>query len=161
MAYSIFILVAYFSPKSRGKRKSAMFSTKKIWKVTIFWLGMENGFWFEKNETPPYCKSSLCCVISVSDSSVHFVAEFLHCSVKSGLSLQPWDSPSRHPRLKTEPTSRGARYDFVSWFKTIFFSTALIIKWSREGARDADSAIRGCRYAFETISWNAETHSEL
>ena len=25
-----------------------MFSTKKIWKVTIFWLGMENGFWFEK-----------------------------------------------------------------------------------------------------------------
>ena len=37
-----------FFPKSRGKRKSAMFSTKKIWKVTIFWLGMENGFWFEK-----------------------------------------------------------------------------------------------------------------
>ena len=67
-----------------------------------------------KNETPPYCKSSLCCVISVSDSSVHFVAEFLHCSVKSGLSLQPWDSPSRHPRLKTEPTSRGPRYDCVS-----------------------------------------------
>ena len=91
-----------------------MFSTKKIWKVTIFWLGMENGFWFEKNETPPYCKSSLCCVISVSDSSVHFVAEFLHCSVKSGLNLQPWDSPSRHPRLKTEPTSRGARHDCVS-----------------------------------------------
>ena len=48
MPYSIFILLAYFSPKSRGKRKSAMFSTKKIWKVTIFWLGMENGFWFEK-----------------------------------------------------------------------------------------------------------------
>ena len=67
-----------------------------------------------QNETPPYCKSSLCCVISVSDSSVHFVAEFLHCSVKSGLSLQPWDSPSRHPRLKTEPTSRGARHDCVS-----------------------------------------------
>ena len=53
-----------------------------------------------KNETPPYCKSSaLCCVISASDSSVHFVAEFLHCSVKGGLSLQPWDTPSRHPRL--------------------------------------------------------------
>ena len=104
-----------------------MCSTKKIWKVTIFWLGMENGFWFEKNETPPYCKSSLCCVISVSDSSVHFVAEFLHCSVKSGLSLQPWDTPSRDPRLKTEPTSRGALYDCVSWFKTIFFFTAFII----------------------------------
>ena len=42
---------------------------------------------FRKNETPPYCKSSLCRVISVSDSSVHFVAEFLHCSVKIGLSL--------------------------------------------------------------------------
>jgi len=62
-----------------------------------------------KNETPPYCKSSLCCVISVSDSFVHFVAEFLHCSVKSGLTLQPWDTPSRDPRLKTKPTSRGAR----------------------------------------------------
>ena len=69
-----------------------------------------------KNETLPYCKSSLCCVICVSDSSVHFVAEFLHCSVKSGLSgvSQPWDTPSRDPRLKTEPTSRGALYDCVS-----------------------------------------------
>ena len=44
----IVILVAYFSPKSRGKQKSAIFSTKKIWKVTIYWLGMENGCWFEK-----------------------------------------------------------------------------------------------------------------
>ena len=73
-----------------------MFSTKKLWKVTIFsWLGMENEFWFEKARlhlianplAPP-----LCCVISVSDSSAHFVAEFLHCSVKSELSLQPWDT---------------------------------------------------------------------
>ena len=138
-----------------------MFSTKKIWKLTIFWLGMENGFWFEKNETPPYCKSSLCCIISVSDSSVHFVAEFLHCSVESGLSLQPWDNPSRDPRLKTKPTSRGALYDCVSWFKTIFFFTAFIIKWSRGGAGDVDSPIKMYRYAFKTISWNIETHSEL
>ena len=105
----------FFSQNHQGNENQLMmFSTKKIWKVTIFWLGMENGFWLEKNETPPYCKSSLCCVISVSDSSVHFVAEFLHCSVKSGLSLQPWDTPSRDPRLKTEPTSRGALYDCVS-----------------------------------------------
>ena len=47
-----------------------------------------------KNETPPYCKSSLFCAISVSDSSAHFVAEFLHCNVKSKpYSLQPWDTP--------------------------------------------------------------------
>ena len=92
-----------------------MFSTKKIWKVTIFWLGMENGFWFEKTRLHLIANlPALCCVISVSDSSVHFVAEFLHCSVKSGLSLQPWDTPSRDPRLKTEPTSRGALYDCVS-----------------------------------------------
>ena len=91
-----------------------MFSTKKIWKATIFWLGMENGFWFEKNETPPYCKSSLCCIISVSDSSVHFVAEFLHCSVKSGLSLQPWESSAVGPSMGCEPTSRGALYDCFS-----------------------------------------------
>ena len=61
-----------------------------------------------QNETPPYCKSSLFCVISVSDSSAHLVAEFLHCSVKSR------DTPSRDPRLKTVPTSRGALYDCVS-----------------------------------------------
>lgn len=67
-----------------------------------------------QNETPPYCKSSLFCVISVSDSSAHLVAEFLHCSVKSRFSLQPWDTPSRDPRLKTVPTSRGALYDCVS-----------------------------------------------
>ena len=156
----IVILVAYFSQKSRGKQKSAMFSTKKIWKVTILaWDGKR--VLVRKNETPPYCKSSALCVISVSDSSVHFVAEFLHCSVKIGLSLQPWDTPSRDPRLKTEPTSRGALYDCASWFKGIFFSTALIIKWSRGGARDVDSPIRMYRYAFKTISWKIETHSEL
>ena len=68
-----------------------------------------------KKETSRYCKSSLCCVISVSDSSPHFVAEFLHCSVKNGLSLQPsLGHPSRHPRLNTEPTPRAALYDCVS-----------------------------------------------
>ena len=67
-----------------------------------------------KNETPPYCKSSLCCVISVSDSSVHFVAEFLHCSVKSGLSLQPWESSAVGLSMGCEPTSRGALYDCFS-----------------------------------------------
>ena len=30
-----------------------------------------------QNETPPYCKSSLFCVISVSDSSAHLVAELI------------------------------------------------------------------------------------
>ena len=54
--------------------------------------GDEKRVLIRKKETPPYCKSSLCCVISVSDSSVHFVAEFLHCSVKNGLSLQPLDT---------------------------------------------------------------------
>ena len=73
---------------------------------------------------PPPTPSPLYSVISVSDSSAHFVAEFLHCSVNSRRSLQPWDTPSRHPRLKTEPighTSRGALYDCVSWFKLFSF----------------------------------------
>ena len=127
--YSIFILLLIFFQNHEGNENQLMmFSTKKIWKVTIFWLGMENGFWFEKNETPPYCKSSLCCVISVSDSSVHFVAEFLHCSVKSGLSLQPWESSAVGLSMGCEPTSRGALYDCFSCFKTIFFFTAFIIK---------------------------------
>ena len=78
-----------------------------------------------QNETPPYCKSSLFCVISVSGSSAHFVAEFLHCSVKSRFSLQPWDTPLRDPRLKTVPTSSGALYDCMCFLiQTIFFSTA-------------------------------------
>lgn len=54
--------------------------------------GDEKRVLVRKKETSRYCKSSLCCVISVSDSSPHFVPEFLHCSVKNGLSLQPWDT---------------------------------------------------------------------
>ena len=91
---------------------------------------MENEFWFETrdstllqvrrggggggvrntilhliaNPPAPPPPPLLCCVISVSDSSAHFVAEFLHSSVKSKLySLQPWDTPLRDPLLKTEP----------------------------------------------------------
>ena len=161
--YSIFWLLAYFSPKSRGKRKSAMFSTKKIWKVTIFWLGMENGFWFEKTRLHLIANlPALCCVISVSDSSVHFVAEFLHCSVKSGLTLALGHPIERPTAEDWAYTSRGALYDCVSWFKTIFFSTALIIKWSRGGARDVDSPIRRYwRYAFKTISCNYFSYKSL
>ena len=54
--------------------------------------GDEKQVLVRKKETSRYCKSSLYCVISVSDLSSHFVAEFLHCSVKSRLSLQPWDT---------------------------------------------------------------------
>ena len=47
--YSIFILLLIFSQNHEGNENQLMmFSTKKIWKVTIFWLGMENGFCFEK-----------------------------------------------------------------------------------------------------------------
>jgi len=80
-----------------------------------------------KNETPPYCKSSLFCAISVSDSSAHFVAEFLQCSVKSKLySLQPWDTPSRDPLLKTEPIRQEVPSTtvFLDSKLAIFFSTA-------------------------------------
>ena len=69
----------------------------------------------------------LCCVISVSDSSAHFVAEFLHCSVKSKLySLQPWDTPLRDPLLKTEPIRQEVLSTtvFLDSKLAIFFSTA-------------------------------------
>ena len=47
--YSIFILLLIFSQNHEGNENQLMlFSTKKIWKVTIFLLGMENGFCFEK-----------------------------------------------------------------------------------------------------------------
>ena len=85
-----------------------MFSTKKLWKVTILWLGMKNEFWFEKRRLH---------VIA----NLHYVVLFLFqihlliwlpnsCIVVSRgrFSLQPWDTPSRDPRLKTVPTSRGA-----------------------------------------------------
>ena len=50
----------------------------------MFWLGDENEFWCEKARQPfrvnlHGSKS----VISFSDSSVHIVAEFPHCSVKT------------------------------------------------------------------------------
>ena len=117
-----------FFPKITRETESAIFSTKKIWKVTIFWLGMENGFWFEKTRLHLIANlPALCCVISVSDSSVHFVAEFLHYSVKSGLTLALGHPIERPTAEDWAYTSRGALYDCVSWFKTIFFSTALII----------------------------------
>ena len=172
--YSVFILLAYFSPKSQGKRKSAMFSTKKNMESNNLLAGDGKRVLVRKNETPPYCKSSLCCVISVSDSSVHFAAEFLHCSVKSELSLQPWDSPC----IET-PTAEDWAYVKRCSLRLCFLiqnyflfhcinhetrengSFSLVIKWSREGARDADSAIRRYRYAFKTISWNTETPRNL
>ena len=50
----------------------------------MFWMGDENEFWFEKTRQPfmvnLYGSKS---AISVSDSSVHIVAEFPHCSVKT------------------------------------------------------------------------------
>ena len=50
----------------------------------MFWMGNENEFWFEKTRQPfmgnLYGSKS---AISVSDSSVHIVAEFPHCSVKT------------------------------------------------------------------------------
>ena len=50
----------------------------------MFWMGDENEFWFEKTRqhfmVNLYGSKS---AISVSDSSVHIVAEFPHCSVKT------------------------------------------------------------------------------
>ena len=128
--YSIFIPLAYFSQKNMESNNLLAGDGKRVL--------------LRKNETPPYCKSScspppptpspLCSVISVSDSSAHFVAEFLHCSVKSRLSLQPWDTPSRHPRLKTEPighTPRGALLVGLCFLIQNYFLFHCIIMKSR------------------------------
>ena len=129
--YSIFIPLAYFSQKNMESNNLLAGDGKRVL--------------VRKNENPPYCKSScsppppstpspLCSVISVSDSSAHFVAEFLHCSVKSRLSLQPWDTPSRHPRLKTEPighTSRGALLVGLCFLIQNYFLFHCIIMKSR------------------------------
>ena len=50
----------------------------------MFWLGDENEFWFEKARQPFMVNlHGSKSVISFSDSSVHIVAEFPHCSVKT------------------------------------------------------------------------------
>ena len=91
--YSIFIILAIPPPNRAGKEnKFNMLSTpppppapppppkKKIGEVTILWLGMENEFWLENTRLRlianfNYYNSN---AISVSDSSAHFVAVFLH-----------------------------------------------------------------------------------
>ena len=126
---------------------------------------MENEFWFETRGFtllqillhPP-----LCCVISVSDSSAHFVAEFLHCSVKSKLySLQPWDTPLRDPLLKTEPIRQEVLSMTVFLHSNYFPAFPLHHRMKWGGARDVDSPIRMYRYVFKKISWNIEIHSEV
>ena len=50
----------------------------------MFWLGDENEFWFEKARQPFMVNlHGSKRVISLSDLSVHIVAEFPHCSVKT------------------------------------------------------------------------------
>ena len=50
----------------------------------MFWLGDENEFWFERTRLSVMVNlHGSKSVISVSDSSVHIVAEFPHCSVKT------------------------------------------------------------------------------
>ena len=139
-----------------------MFSTKKIWKVTIVWLGMENGFCFEKTRLHLI-------------ANPHYVVLFLFqihlfillpnsCIVVSRLGLV---SSLRTPHRETHGWRLSLRQGVLSttvFFDSklaIFFFTAFIIKWSRGGAGDVDSPIKMYRYAFKTISWNIETHSEL
>ena len=51
----------------------------------MFWLRNENEFWFENKTPSHFSVSPQCCnsIISVSDSSVHIVAEFPHCSINT------------------------------------------------------------------------------
>ena len=119
---------------------------------------------FRKNETPRYCKSSLCCVISVSIQIHLFILLPNSCIVVSRLGLV---SSLGTPHRETHGWRLSLRQGVLSttvFFDSklaIFFFTAFIIKWSRGGAGDVDSPIKMYRYAFKTISWNIETHSEL
>ena len=114
-----------------------------------------------KKETSRYCKSSLYCVISVSDSFSHFVAEFLHCSVKSGPSLQPWDTHRDTHGWRLSLRQEVLSTNVFLESKLFSFPLHLFIKWSRGGVRDVDCPIRMYRYVFKKISWNIEIHSEL
>ena len=132
-----------------------MFSTKKIWKVTIYRLGMENGFWFEK--TRLHLIANLRHYVVLFLLQIHlFILLPNSCIVVSRVGLV---SSLGTPHQDTHGWAYAKRCSLrLCFYSSIFFSTALIIKWSRGGARDVDSPIR---YAFKTISWNIETHSEL
>ena len=119
---------------------------------------------FRKNETPRYCKSSLCCVISVSIQIHLFILLPNSCIVVSRLGLV---SSLRTPHRETHGWRLSLRQEVLS--TTVFLDSKLFsfhcinykMNWSRRGARDVDSQIKMYRYAFKTISWNIETHSEL
>ena len=73
---------------AQNRRERPEISSITRGKVTLFWLGDENKFGFEKTKLPLVVNLHSCnSVISVSDSSVHIVAERPHCSIKADFSL--------------------------------------------------------------------------
>ena len=73
---------------AKNCRKRSKISSITRGKVTLFWLGDENKFWFEKTKLLLVVNLHSCnSVISVSDSSVHIVAERPHCSIKADMLL--------------------------------------------------------------------------
>ena len=140
-----------------------MFSTKKLWKVTILWLGMENEFWFEKRRLH---------VIA----SLHYAVLFLFqihllillpnsCIVASRMGLvfslgTPIETPTAIDWAYVQEVLSVSRTVFLD-SKLFSVPLHLFIKWSRGGAREVDSPIRLYRYVFKTISWNIEIQLEL
>ena len=149
-----------FSPKIEGNGNQLnMFSTKKLWKVTILWLRMENEFCFDKTRLHLI-------------ANLHYFVLFLFqihlliwlpnsCIVVSRVGFV---SSLGTPHRETHGWRLYLRQEVLS--TTVFLDSNYVlfhclIKWSQGGATEVDSPIRMYRYVFRTISWNIEIHSGL
>ena len=123
---------------------------------------MENGFWFEK--TRLHLIANLRHYVLFLFQIHLFILLPNSCIVVSRLGLV---SSLGTPHRETHGWRLSLRQEVLS--TTVFLDSKLFsfhcinykMNWSRRGARDVDSQIKMYRYAFKTISWNIETHSEL
>ena len=137
-----------------------MFSTKKLWKVTILWLGMKNKFWFVKRRLH---------VIA----NLHYIVLFLFqiyllillpnsCIVASRVGLvfslgTPIETPTAEDWAYVKRCSLRMCFLNQNYF---LFHCIYLIKWSRGGEMLILLSQRTDMY-IKTISWNIEIHSEL
>ena len=127
------------------------YSTKKLWKVTIFWLGMDSEFWFEKTRLHLI-------------ANLHYFVLFLfpiHLLILLSNSCIVMSRVSFIVSNLGTPYVKRCSLRLCFLIQNYFLSHCIIKWWSRGGARYVDPPVRLYRYVFRTISWNIEIHSEI
>ena len=146
--YSIYILPKFPQIEGNGNQLN-MFSTKKLWKVTILWLGMKNEFWFVKRRLH---------VIA----NLHYVVLFLfqiHLLIllpNSGIVASRMGSVFSLGTPIEIPTAEDWAYVKRCSLRHVFLESRLfsfplhLFNNMKSRRREVDSPIRGYRYVFKS-----------